>query len=85
MRGMTNETAALKTSLLAVCGNKKIPLQSLALYGTNRAKSEGNSYNFVNSKEELIMEELIYIKEAQNRGSGVFASRDISKDEIISN
>jgi uncharacterized protein len=29
------------------------------------------------------MKELIYIKEAQNRGSGVFAARDISKDEII--
>lgn len=29
------------------------------------------------------MEELIYIKEAPNRGSGVFAARDISKDEII--
>ena len=29
------------------------------------------------------MEELIYIKEALNRGSGLFATRDISKDEII--
>jgi len=29
------------------------------------------------------MKELIYIKEAANRGSGIFAARDISKDEII--
>lgn len=34
-------------------------------------------------EEDLIMEELIYVKETPNRGFGVFALRDIKKDEII--